>query len=74
MPMELAGGMGMIEVETAPAAEEHVSAEPRDRQPGKDAQPWIKLLRHDVARCIEGDGAESKDSRGVGCSHDEAEQ
>ncbi len=41
MAVELAGGVGMIEVETAPAAEEHVSAQPGDRQSGKYAQPRI---------------------------------
>ena len=33
--MELAGGMGVIEVQTAPAAQKHVSAEPGDRHPEK---------------------------------------
>ena len=61
-------------VETAPAAEEHVSAQASDGQPGKDAQPGIKLLGHNVARCIQSDGAQSKDTRGVGYSHNEAEQ
>ena len=64
----------MVEVETAPAAEEHVSAKPGDGQAGKYTQPGIQLLGHDVARGIKGDGAKSKNSRGMRGGDDEAEQ
>ena len=64
----------MIEVEPAPAAKEHVSAEPGDGQAGENAQPGIKLLGHDVSRGIEGDGAQRKNARSVGSGDNQAEQ
>ena len=74
MAVKLTGGVGVVEVETAPAAQEHVSAQPGNGQPGKYAQPRVELLGHDVARGIESDGAKSKDSRGVRGGDDQAEQ
>ena len=72
--MKLTGGVGVVEIETAPAAQEHVSAEPGNGQPGEYAQPGIELLGHDVSRGIKGDGAKSKNSRGVRGGDDETEQ
>jgi hypothetical protein len=58
--MKLPGGMGVVEIQTAPAAEKHVSAQPGNGQAGENAQPWVELLGHDVTRGIESDGAQSK--------------
>ncbi len=74
MAVKLTGGVGVVEVETAPAAEEHVSAEPGDGQAGEYAQPGVQLLGHDVSRGIKGDGAQRENSRGVRGGDDEAEQ
>ena len=72
--MKLTGGVGVIEIETAPAAQKHVSAESGDGQAGEYAQPRVELLGHDVSRGIEGDGAKSKNSGGMRGGDDETEQ
>ena len=74
MAMKLTGGVGVVEIQTAPAAKKHVSAEPGDGQAGENAQPRVELLGHDVARGIKGNGAKSKNSRGMRGGDDETEQ
>ena len=68
--MRVGMAVGVAEVVTTPAAEKHVSAKAGDGQSGKYAQPRVKLLGHDVARGIEGDGAQRKYSRGMRGSDD----
>src|ERR1700722_5732751 len=72
--MKLTSGVGVVKIETAPAAEKHVSTQSGDSQTGEDSQPRVKLLGHDVSRSIEGDGAKSKDSRGMRSGDDEPQQ
>ena len=74
MAMELARGVGVVEIKTAPAAQEHVSTQPGNGQPGKYTQPRIELFRHDVSRGIKGDGAQRKDSRSVRSGDDQTKQ
>ena len=74
MAMKLPGGVGVVKVETAPAAQKHVSAKPGDGQAGEYTQPGIELLGHDVARGIESNGAKSKNARGMRGGDDQAEQ
>ena len=45
-----------------------------DGQAGEYAQPGVKLFGHDVARGIEGDGAQRENSRGMRGGDDEAQQ
>ncbi len=45
-----------------------------DGQAGEYSQPGVQLLGHDVSRGIEGDGAKSKNPRGMRGGDDEPQQ
>ena len=57
MRMTLSRGMGMLAGFTGPSLKENENAESGDAQTGNRSQPWIELLRNNVARCIEGQGS-----------------
>ena len=66
--------MGVVEIQTAPAAQEHVSAQPGNGQAGEDTQPRIQLLGHDVTRGVESNRAQGKHTRRMRSGHDDPEQ
>src|SRR5579863_680790 len=55
--------MTMSEPEPQQAAPEHVEPDRSNREAGCDAQPWIKMVRHDVLRRVQRDQAERIDAR-----------
>jgi len=52
---------------------QQVQAKRGNRKSGKDAEPWIEVVRNDVVRKIERDQAQSVNSCRVGRGHDQAQ-
>ena len=54
--------------------QEQKYSEAGDNQPGDRTEPRIKLLRHDVTRCVQRDRSEEIDARRVGGGHNQTQQ
>ena len=56
------------------STQEQKHSEAGDNQPGDRTEPRIKLLRHDVTRCVQRDRSEKVDARRVGGGHNQTQQ
>src|SRR2546427_2834827 len=56
------------------SSQEQKRSQAGDSQSGDRAEPRIKLLRHDVTRCVQRDRSEEVDARRVGGGHNQTQQ